>query len=253
MLFRTLLFSLFCFSVYSIPHSEEIDLRAHEVSLYSENGEDGVIAYLFQKLGVSSRYFVELGAGDAITHSNTYILLLQAWDGLSLDRAHDLPPYNLHKEFITKENVNTLLNKYGVPYSFDLLSIRTAYNAFYIWKGISSLYQPAVVAIRFNGFHPPHADQVVSYRPFYIGDKSDYFGASILALYKLGREKGYSLVYAEMSGHTLFFVRDDLIESKNLHFKNMNQVEALYQKATYQCEEDTLDRTFTTAEEILKK
>ncbi|HNA62898.1 MAG TPA: hypothetical protein PKW79_07465, partial [Rhabdochlamydiaceae bacterium] len=62
--------------------------------------------------------------------------------------------------------------------------------------------------------------------PYYCGDHTNYFGASILALYRLGRSKGYSLLYAEQTGHRLFFIRDEMIGQ--LSFKKMNLVEELY-------------------------
>lgn len=252
MLLRLASICFLSLALYSAP-IDEIDLSAHEVSLYSQNGEDGVISYLFQKIGTTSRYFVELGASDGITHSNGYLLLLQGWDSLSLDRSHNISAYNLHKEFITKDNVNALLGKYQVPKNLDLLSIKISYNAFHIWKYIDESYQPAVVVVAMNGLYSPTVDQVVLYHPYYVGDKTDYYGASILSLYKLGRTKGYSLIYAETSGHTLFFMRDDILRDKQLTFKGMNQVESLYRPATYTCNPDPLNRPFTTAEELLKK
>ncbi|MEO1188931.1 MAG: hypothetical protein AAFW60_07655, partial [Pseudomonadota bacterium] len=42
-------------------------------------------------------------------------------------------------------------------------------------------------------------------------DGTSFFGASLTALEKLGREKGYTLVGCCFSGVNAFFVRDDLI------------------------------------------
>ena len=44
---------------------------------------------------------------------------------------------------------------------------------------------------------------------------SIYFGASLAALHKLGKEKGYSLVGTNLNGNNSFFIRDDLIEKNN--------------------------------------
>lgn len=248
MLSRVILFCSLCFKLAA----GEIDPSHHEASLYSQNGEDGVIAYIFQKIGTTSRYCVELGASDGITNSNTYFLLLQGWDSLSLDRSYNVPAYNLHKEFITAENINVLFDKYKVPKDFDLLSIDVDYNTFYLWKAIGDAYRPAVVVVATNATHLPSEDKVVIYHPFYVGDTSVYFGASVLSFYKLGRSKGYSLVYAEKNGCNLFFVRDDIIQSKGLVFKDMNDVEALYCPASHTPIPDPLNRPFVTAEEILR-
>lgn len=208
--------------------AEDIDLSRCEKSLYSQNGEDGVIQNIFQLIAPASRFCVDLGAYDGITGSNVVLFRLQQWDSLSLDRMHATPEYNLFQEFITAENVNKLFDKYHVPSNLDFLNISIDYNDFYIWKALDEKYQPALVVIGFNANHLPSEDLVVKYRPFYCGDGTDYFGASLRALYNLGRSKGYSLVYAEKSGAHLFFIRDDLLEEKNLKFANMNDIEGIY-------------------------
>jgi len=212
---------------------EEIDLYPYEKSLYSPNGEDGVIRKLFQLIQPASQFCVELGASDGVSGSYTYLLRLQGWDCLLLDRSHDLPAYKLHKEFITGENINKLLEKYKVPQEFDLLTIDLGYNDYHIWKALDPAYLPRVVLISYNATHLPHENKVVKYRPFYAGNGTNYFGASILALQNLGKSKGYTLVYAEKKGLNLFFVRNDILLQKELLFKNVNHVEEIYRLPDY--------------------
>jgi hypothetical protein len=239
--------------------AREIDLSLCEKSITSQNGEDGVLQTIFQELGVSTGFCVEFGAYDGMTGSNTYLLRLQGWKALLLDRMVENRTINLQKEFITAENINDLFKKYEVAPTFDLLSIDIDYNDFYIWKAIDSVYQPAVVVIEYNGTHTANEDKVVKYRPYYAGDGCNYFGASIRALYNLGRSKGYSLVYAENSGTNLFFVRDALLQEKGLTFKNMNDPEKLYRKPTYGKgpngghRADEKNRTYLISTELLKQ
>lgn len=211
---------------------EEIDLGQYEQSLYSQNGEDGVLAKLFQVIAPRSRFCVEFGAYDGVTGSNTYLLRLQGWKAAQFDRQYEIFKHCVHREFITEETINQIFEKYGVPEDLDLLSIDIDYNDFYVWKGLDPKYRPAVVVIEYNGTHLPDQDKVVQYRPFYVGDHTNYYGASILALYRLGRAKGYSLVYAEANGVNLFFVRDELLR-EGVEFKGRNQVDKLYRYPTY--------------------
>jgi hypothetical protein len=212
---------------------EEIDLSRNETSVYSQNGEDGVLSKLFELIPPVSKFCVEFGADDGMTCSNTYLFRLQGWKALLMDRKYEIPAYNQHKEFITAENITQLFDKYQVPLNLDLLSIDIDYNDFYIWKALDDKYQPAVVVIEYNATHLPHEDKVVLYRPYFAGGPTNYYGASILALFNLGRSKGYSLVYAEKRGVNLFFVRDDLIEKYHLAFKDVNDVEKLYRYPNY--------------------
>lgn len=208
--------------------SEEIDLKSFEYGFYSRSGEDGVIAKIFQLIEPSSGFCVELGSGDGEEPSNTLLLRLQGWKGVLLDRMYENPARYLFKEFITAENVNVLLAKYNVPTDLKLLCIDTGYNDYYLWRGLDPDYQPSVVMIRYNPLHLPSVDKVVKYHPYFGGDHSDYYGASILALDKLGRSKGYTLIYAEDSGTYLFFLRNQILKEKNLLFKNSGDVEKIY-------------------------
>ncbi len=245
-------------ALFCSAFAQEIDLSLYETSLYSQNGEDGVLSKIFQLIGSSSKFCVEFGANDGVTTSNTYLLRLQGWNSLLLDRLYENPQYNLHKEFITAENISALFDKYGVPSSLDLLSIDIDYNDFYVWKTLDKKYQPAVVLIEYNATHLPSEDKVVKYHPFFCGGGTNYFGASILAMYNLGRSKGYSLVYADQNGVNLFFIRDDILQAKNLTFKNMNDVEKIYRRPRYGNgpngghAEDLKNRPYVSSESLLE-
>ena len=228
-----------------------IDLNPNEKSLYSRNGEDGVLAKIFQLVSPSLRYCVDLGAGDGITMSNTYLLRLQGWDCLLLDRGYEIPEQRLHKEFITAENINSLFETYKVPAEFGLLSIDVHYNDFHLWNALDAKYRPAAVVIEYNAAYAPEEDKVVKYHPFYCGDGTDYFGASILALYKLGRSKGYSLIYAERSGSNLFFIRDDLLQELGLSFKDANDVKKIYRPPSSALPSGEGKKRFFTSSETL--
>lgn len=236
-----------------------IDLSKHEGKRYSQNGEDGVIRKIFQFIGADSYYYVEFGTQNG-DESNTRLLRAQGWHGLLMDGSYENSKINLHKEFITKENINSLFKKYDVPYELDLLSIDIDYNDFYVWHAIENVYKPRLVIIEYNSTHFPNEDKVVAYAPNAMWDGTNYFGASILALYNLGKLKGYSLVYADAKGVNLFFIRNDLLENLQASgwvFKNTNDVNAIYRRPRYGQgpngghRQDPHGRKYLTSKEIL--
>lgn len=182
-----------------------LNLESAERKVFSQNGEDGVIDAIFAAVGTTNRYFVEFGAHDA-TECNTARLLEVGWTGLLMDGqgASRNPRAVVHKEFVTAENINFLLRKYGVPHEFDLLSIDIDGNDYWVWRAIE--YRPRVVVIEYNASVPPSERRTITYDPNFRWNGSDYFGASLRALAELGNEKDYVLVHCERAGVNAFFV-----------------------------------------------
>ncbi len=73
----------------------------------------------------------------------------------------------------TAENIIEILDKYGVPERFDLLSIDLDYNDYWFWKAIES-YVPRVVVIEYNATPGPSESQVVEYDLYHRWDGTDH-------------------------------------------------------------------------------
>jgi hypothetical protein len=186
----------------------ELDSRERKVC--SQNGEDGVIEALFETLGETNRYFVEFGVGDAV-ECNTAALLSRGWRGLMMDvRGVSMNPLaTVQREFVTAENINALFGKYGVPEGFDLLSIDIDGNDFWVWREIKA--RARVVVIEYNSSFGPTECCAIVYDPYFTFLNTDYFGASLLALKKLGEQKGYTLVHCDRHGVNAFFVANEAL------------------------------------------
>jgi hypothetical protein len=71
---------------------------------------------------------------------------------------------------------------------------------------------------------------VVPYEPARVWDGSNYFGASLEALVRLGREKGYRVVGCNYAGANAFFVRADVAGN---HFLDPATAEEHYEPPRY--------------------
>jgi hypothetical protein len=227
---------LFGIAFVSGLFARTINLAEYEKKIFSQNGEDGVLEAIFNTIGEMNRYYVEFGTENGVECNTKYLREHHHWNGLLMDGGYQDESINLQREFITAENINALFQKYCVPKQFDLLSIDIDFNDWYVWHAIDSSYQPRVVVIEYNASHLPHEDRIVIYNPYGRWDGTNYFGASILALYKLGLQKGYSLVYANANGVNLFFIRNDIIEeckTRGIEFLSLNDVNAIYRLPGY--------------------
>lgn len=163
-----------------LPFHKDFSINKFEQKIYSQNGEDGIIHYLFNIIGTTNKYCVEFGVGDGSECNTRYLIEAEEWKYLHMDAEAD-PNGNIKKEVITAENINILLKKYGVPSEFDLLSIDIDSNEYWIWKAIEN-YLPRVVIIEYNASIPVTESMTIAYDPFFKWDVSSYYGASLLAL-----------------------------------------------------------------------
>ena len=60
-------------------------LTAHELRVFSQNGEDGVLAEIFGRIGVSGGGFVEFGASDGAENNAAFLAQVLGWPGVFLE------------------------------------------------------------------------------------------------------------------------------------------------------------------------
>jgi hypothetical protein len=193
------------------------ELAASELRVFSQNGEDGVLAAIFARIGTTNRYFVEFGVEDGIECNTRFLMDVLGWSGLYLEPSNTsfaelserLAPradVTVRHAAVTPQNVNELLA--SAPDGFDLLSIDVDGQDYWIWEAIEN--RPRVVVIEYNATLDPLSRKVEPEGRPWTHRRSTYFGASEAALKALGERKGYRLVYADLAGVNLFFVRDEL-------------------------------------------
>lgn len=198
-------------------------LTQHEYRVFSQSGEDGIIAEIFNRIGTTNQYFVEFGVEDGL-ECNSTTLLYKQWKGLWIEGSSrfcadinrrfkdmiDSGQLIIKNKFINAENIESIFESANVPAEIDLLSIDIDYNDYYVWKAITN-YNPRVVIVEYNPLHRPDTAFVVPYNATRTWDRTSYFGASLLALQQLADEKGYCLVGCCFMGNNAFFVRKDLV------------------------------------------
>lgn len=192
----------------------QADLERAASSTYSAGGEDGVLLRLFERIGATNRYFVEFGAWDGRHESNTALLRLHhGWQGLLMEGSDRADGALVRREFVTPENVEALFDRYRVPSTFDLLSIDIDGQDYWVWSAIER-WVPRVVIVEYNIFFMPTCAKTVAYDTTFRWDRERhqrYHGASLAALEKLGRSKGYALAWTEPFHPNAIFVHEDAL------------------------------------------
>ena len=198
-------------------------LTRSEHQVYSQNGEDGVIAEIFRRIGTTSREFIEIGVGDGMENNTTH-LLLQGWTGSWIEanpgavgrirRTFAEPlaraQLQLKEVFVTAENITGVLKQINVGADPDLLSIDVDRNTWFVWEALAAV-KARLVVVEYNALYPPAEHWKVQYDSQTTWNATAHFGASLKAYEELGRKLGYALVGCELFGANAFFIRSELL------------------------------------------
>lgn len=202
------------------------DFTPVEYSWLSQNGEDGIIRYLFEQIGFESRWLVEFGFGAKQCNA-LRLLLKDGFSGLLMDgstenvdffnfaaRKHGIDDRaTAVQAFITRDNLEELITSNGVPRDIDFLSLDVDGNDYWFWETLECV-SPRVVCIEYNAGLGPQLRLTVPYddafERFEKHPSGFFHGASLAALESLGRRKGYYLIGCDSTGTNAFFLRDDV-------------------------------------------
>jgi hypothetical protein len=194
------------------------NLLAKKHDVYSQNGEDGVIDAIFQRIGTDSKTCCEFGAWDGVHLSNCRKLILEGWRGVMIEG--DRERYkSLVATYATNPNVTCLnrfvdtshnrldniLNERGIT-SLDLLSVDIDGPDYELFADLS--IRPRVICIEVSAAHHPANSALL---PTEVSQ--DGVGQPLLAFTRLAGKKGYRLVC--YSGNA-FFVQQDVVSAFSL-------------------------------------
>ena len=188
--------------------------------IFSQGKQDGIIEYIINNIKINNKFCVEFGydSNDLTSGggpNTTNLIINHNWDYLLLDGTHNNEKINLHKHFLTKDNICDLFKKYNVPLEPGYISIDVDSTDLWLMNSILQKYKPSFLSVEFNPNIP--IDHAITFPP---SDENGWnndkiFGASLKALNIIGQNKHYTLIYAGnlniSKHHDAFFVRNDLI------------------------------------------
>jgi hypothetical protein len=202
-----------------LPLSPPHDLTARRFRLWSQNEEDGIILALLEHAGITDRRFVEIGSGRS--GGNAALLAYECgWSGLMIDivpeaivglraRFGHNPGVVAVAAAVSPDNVNQLLTDHGFVGEVDLLSIDIDSYDYWVLEALTAV-SPRVLVVEYNaGLGAERAVTIPKHAALDDIPKR-YRGASLAALDKLARRKGYRLAVCDPTGTNAFFLRDDV-------------------------------------------
>lgn len=215
----------------ALPAIDEVGFK-----VFSQTDEDGILLYIFAILGMTNKRSIEICAGNGIECNTANLIINHGWSGLLVDGDQTLVkqgkefysrnpstrvyPPNFIDAWVTRDNVNELIEKNGFAGDIDLLSIDLDSVDYWIWEAIHVI-DPRVVVVEYNGILGPEKALTVPYEREVL-DRATlsanasrvFFGASLPAFVKIAKRKGYRLVGCNRNYFNAFFVKNGLREKE---------------------------------------
>ena len=206
------------------------NIQDYEFQVFSQFGDDGIIRYLINNIKITKNKFIEFGVENYEEANTKFLLESFNWEGLIIDSDNNYVSdikkknyywrYNLNvaNEFISKENINSIINDNNFSGEIGILSIDIDGNDYWIWEEINTV-TPSIVVIEYNALFGDKLSVTIPYNKNFSRNnnqnnnqnKNVYYGASLNALFKLGNKKNYSLICTNSNGNNAYFLRNDLI------------------------------------------
>lgn len=231
----------------NLPHFSDVSFRE-----CSQFDEDGIILYIFSIIGFTNKYCIELACPSPEGANTTNLLLNWNFSGLLISGTEEekentkqyyeqhydtwLVPPKVVAKWITRENINELLNIENVPKTFDFFSLDIDGVDYWVLKSLLSEYSPRVIVVESQRIWQDKKSVTIEYRPDFdrFQMHKHYYGASALAFVKLMKENGYRLVANSKYGLNLFFVKEDLC---NEFLKEITVADTIKNLPSYYLEE----------------
>jgi hypothetical protein len=245
-------------------------LNAFRKNVYSQNGEDGVIAELVRRIGIvdpgthaSSRpVCVEFGAGDGRSLSNTLQLIERGWRGVYIEQnaastrecwklaetypAGQVTVVHGMVGYSDRDSLDHILQQHAPdiapkPFSsdgrdrfdIDVLSIDIDSYDLQVWRAVT-VHRAKIVVIEINSSIPIGVLQEHSASSAGAEAGVSKQGASFSSMLALGREKDYTLVC-----HTgnLIFVDSTFVDKVGLTADELAHPETMFDDMWVKCAE----------------
>jgi hypothetical protein len=193
---------LLFFAVLSLKIAGKPRLIEYGLNHYSQFGEDGIIAKIYEVIGTGSKIAVEFGAWDGFHFSNTATLWAhdKSWKGILIEgdakrfqelqkniAGYNCVAINAMVGIKKDDCLETILKKQGITQEIDLLSIDIDGNDYHIFESLKKI-RPRVIVIEYNPTIPVWYDL---YAPYC---SKNNFGQSVGALNRIAEKKGYALI-----------------------------------------------------------
>jgi hypothetical protein len=203
----------------TVLHSDNLyKINRYEFKICSQNNEDGIIDYIFQKIPNEKNFF-EIGIG--YYEFNSLNLIKKNWSGVLVEKDTDtslitklLLKYFFSKskvrivnKAVNRDNINDIMINNSYNSKIDFFSIDIDGNDYWVLKE-TDLNNVSCVCLEYNHWLGANTKKVMPYNEDFSFIDNGIFGASLLAYDELMNLKGFKLIAVDSSGTNAFYINN---------------------------------------------
>lgn len=217
-----------CFLQKSLKPKHLSDI---EFKVFSQWGEDGILEYIFSKVPIKNKFFIEFGVENYNESNTRFLMMNRNWSGLIIDGSKENINYVKNRDyfwkydltaidsFITRENINDLLSHQlkhlDIDANIGLLSVDIDGVDYWVLDEISCI-DPSIIICEYNSVFGNKHPLSVPYDERFIREEKHhsnlYFGANLKAFENLLDKRGYMYTGSNMQNSNAFFIKRELAE-----------------------------------------
>jgi hypothetical protein len=217
-------------------------INSYEFKITSQNGEDGIIDYIFSKIEHNKIFFE---VGFEYEECNSLNLIKNEWSGYLVDankvKCETMLKFleyslmnkdiQIMNEFVNIKNLNSMINDINI----DFFSLDIDGNDYWVMNSLN-LERVKVICCEYNPFFGNKEAITIPYDEKFEYKFDHYFGASLTAFTKLFKDKNFELIAVDSSGTNAFF-----INKKYAHQFEILSPKLSYKTSVYFAEKDFLN------------
>lgn len=196
-----------------------------EFRVFSQFGDDGIIAWLSSVLPLPNKTFIEFGVEDYKESNTRFLLVSKYWSGLVIDGSPDnirtvkseqiSTFYDLQAEcsFITTSNINNIIESARFHEDVGILSVDIDGNDYWVLEAITCI-RPIILIVEYNalfGFEHPYT---IPYNDSFVrGNELPFqcYGTSLKSVFDMASCRDYSFIGCNSAGNNAYFIRNDFM------------------------------------------
>ena len=250
----------------NITRLEQADLK-----VFSQHGEDGIIDFIIDRLGILKPTFVEIGTEDysesntrfLFQRTNTKGLIIDCDAALKEKSKKTLGHYYWKGEitalsaFVTKGNIAALLSQGNKKWiDCDIFSLDIDGNDYWIMQEVLPLCRNKIIILEYNPYFGGLARVSVPYREDFCRTDFHYsnlcFGASLNALASLMSEYNYTFAGTNLNNNNGFWVRSDIFHLLGIEPPSVTDLSVYAQNYTRESRNEEGQLNFLAGEDRLR-